>query len=100
MADELEDQEQKIPINSVRSDVRTGEKASSDNFATYMPDVIDFIRRCDTKKQAENIINYLEKKGEISNEYAKRLNQQLREKGIRSFGPKKEEDYYLKRGGF
>jgi hypothetical protein len=61
-----------------------------------MPDVIDFIRRCDSNKQAEEIINYLRKRGEVNREYARKLRRQLKEKGVRSFGPKKEEDYYSK----
>ncbi len=99
LARELEGGEQRIPITSIRSDAKTGEKASSDKFATYIPDVIDFLRRCDNGQQAEEIINYMEKRGEVSRNYAQRLRKQLKEKGVRSFGTKKEEDYYLKRGG-
>ena len=40
----------------------------------------------------------MESRGEISGEYAGRLRKQLKEKGVRSFGSKKEEDYYLKQG--
>lgn len=98
LAEDLEVKERRIGITSVRSDLKTGEKASSRKFSGYTPDVIDFIRRCDNEQQAEKIISYLEKKGEIDHEYAKRLMRQLKEKGVRSFGPKKEEDYYLKHG--
>jgi hypothetical protein len=63
-----------------------------------MPDVIDFIRRCDTEEQAEEIIAYMEKRGEIEKQYAERLRKQLKDKGVRSFGLKKEENYYLKHG--
>ncbi|MEM2118961.1 MAG: DUF2095 family protein [Candidatus Bathyarchaeia archaeon] len=95
---ELGMEEHKIAINSVRTDMQSGEKAVSRNFANYMPDVIDFIRRCDTEEQAEEIICFMEKKGEIEKEYAAKLRKQLKEKGVRSFGPKKEDDYYLKHG--
>lgn len=98
LAEEMEAEGQKVEITSVRSDVKTGEKASSRKFAGYTPDVIDFLRRCDNEQQAKEIIEYLEKRGEIDQEYARRLKRQLREKGVRSFGPKKEEDYYLKHG--
>jgi len=98
LAEELENKEQKIGITSVRSDLKTGEKASSMKFIGYTPDVIDFLRRCDNEKQAEEIIGYLKKRGEISQEYAQRLRKQLKEKGVRSFGKKKEEGYYLNRG--
>ena len=100
LAQELEGGDCRITISSVRSDLQTGEKASSRKFANYMPDVIDFLRRCDTEQQAEEIICYLEGREEISHEYAERLRKQLKEKGVRSFGSKKEDDYYLKQDGF
>ena len=99
LAKELGTKEHRMPITSIRSDLQTGEKSSSREFDTYMPDVIDFIRRCDNEQQVMEIINYLEERKEISREYARRLKKQLREKGVRSFGSKKEEGYYLKQGG-
>lgn len=96
LAEELEGKEHVTPVTSVRSDLQTGEKASSKKFLSYMPDVIDFIRRCDNDQQAEEIISYLEKRGEVDPEYARRLRGQLKENGVRSFGSKKEEDYYSK----
>lgn len=99
LAQEMEGKEHGITITSVRLDLPTGEKASSKKFANYMPDVIDFIRRCDNEQQAEEIISYLEERREIGNDYAKRLRKQLKEKGVRSFGSKKEDDYYLKQEG-
>jgi len=98
LAEELESSDSKIAINSVRSNAEVGEKAASGRFLHYMPDVIDFIRRCDTAEQAAEIIDYMEKRGEISNKDAEKLRSQLKEKGVRSFGPKKEENYYLKHG--
>jgi hypothetical protein len=98
LAKEMEENQQRIRISSVRSDASAAEKASSQRFANYMPDVVDFIRRCDNEQQAEEIISYLERRKEITPDYAKRLRKQLKEKGVRSFGPKKEDDYYLKYG--
>jgi len=98
LAEELENEEHKIAITSVRSDTETGENASSKKFASYMPDVIDFIRRCDEEEQAEEVISYMERRGEISRKYASRLRKQLKEKGLRSFGSKKQENYYFKQG--
>ena len=95
-----EHDEHRARITSVRTDAETGEKAVSKKFVHYMPDVVDFIRRCDTNEQAEEIVEYLEKKGEISREYAQRIRKQLKEKGVRSFGSKKEEGYYFKHGTF
>lgn len=100
LAKEMESGEHSLQINSVRTEAEAGEKRASSkkNFTNYMPDVIDFIRRCDTEEQAEEIIAYMEKRGEIGRDYAARLRRQLKAKGVRSFGPKKEENYYLKHG--
>ncbi len=83
-------------IDSVRSDIATAEKVVSKKFTDYTPDVIDFIRRCEGIEQAKEIICYLEKREEITPEYANKLRNQLKSKGIKSFGSKKENDYYLK----
>lgn len=98
LAKELELDENRVPVNSIRTDSPTGEKAVSESFVHYMPDIVDFIRRCDTGQQAEEIISYMEKRGEIDKEYADRLREQLKSKGVRSFGSKKESEYYLKHG--
>ena len=98
LAEEMESDEHSVGINSVRSDMESGEKASAKRFVHYTPDVIDFIRRCDTKEQAEEIINYMEKRGEIEKQHAEKLKRQLKAKGVRSFGRKKEENYYFRHG--
>jgi hypothetical protein len=98
LANEIDTDEDKVTVNSVRTDAQVAEEASSQRFINYIPDVIDFIRRCDTEEQAEEIITYLEKRGELKRPYAEKLRKQLREKGVRSFGSKKEKDYYLKHG--
>jgi hypothetical protein len=98
LAKELDCEGNRIAITSVRTDASTGENASSKCFVHYTPDVIDFIRRCDTTEQAGEIIAYLERRGEIEKRYATKLRKQLKDEGLRSFGPKKEQDYYLKHG--
>jgi len=98
LSEEMEQNQNRVAVSSVRSDVQTGEQAASKRFDGYMPDAVDFIRRCDNEKQAEEIIDYLEKRNEIDSAYARRLKKQLREKGVRSFGPKKQDDYYSREG--
>jgi hypothetical protein len=100
LAQEISARDCVAKIDSVRSDAITGEKAVTKRFTNYSPDVIDFLRRCDKPEQAEEIICYLEKRQEISPDYAKKLKKQLKTKGVRSFGAKKEADYYLKEDGF
>ncbi|MGD8545328.1 MAG: DUF2095 family protein [Candidatus Bathyarchaeota archaeon] len=96
LARELESTQNRVSIASVRTDAQTGENKATERDDHYQPDVIDFIRRCDTKEQAEEIIDYMEKKGEIEKPYAERLRNQLKEKGVRSFGSRKENNYYFK----
>jgi len=98
LSQEMEHKHHRFGISSVRSDVQTGENASAKRFDGYTPDVIDFIRRCDNEQQAMEIIDFLEKRQEIGNSYAQRLKRQLKAKGVRSFGPKKQDDYYSREG--
>lgn len=93
---ELESGTAKISIDAVRVDGDGGAKTDSQGKSRgYIPDVIDFIRRCSTEKEAEEIIDFMEERGEVSAEYAGRLRGQLKEKGVRSFGTKKRANYYF-----
>ncbi|MFW9909102.1 MAG: DUF2095 family protein, partial [Candidatus Thorarchaeota archaeon] len=65
---------------------------------TFLPTVIDYIRRCDTVPQAVEIVEYMVNRGELSLKEAKRIKQQLKTEGLRSFGTKKEKDHYLHHG--
>ncbi len=58
------------------------------------PDAIAFIRRCSTVDEAKQIIEYLEKRGELTPELATKFRDQLQNSGLESFGPKKEPGYY------
>ncbi len=82
----------------IEIDVSPQKKSQFKRFDRYNPDILDFIRRCDNEQQAEEIIQYLEERREISSKYAKNLRKQIRESGVRSLGPKKEDDYYSRRG--
>ncbi len=108
--EELEAGEVKVSINAVRKDAEAIENAECeevdfeptvlpDKLRHFNPSAVDFIRRCDTEVQAEEIIAYLQKKGEITKKYADELRCQLKDRGLRSFGPKKEEYYYFREGG-
>ncbi|RLF24438.1 MAG: DUF2095 domain-containing protein [Thermoprotei archaeon] len=92
LAKEIEDGVMTFPIGGVRWSNRSEEYDELRN-----PDVISFIRRCRTEKEAEEIIDYMERRGEISHEYAESLRRQLREKGLRSFGEYKPYGYYFRK---
>ena len=111
---ELETGENKVSIDAVRADAAKAEEtvdneedamlteaenAIPDMFRHYNPTVVDFIRRCDTEAQAEEIVVYLQKRSEITPKQASDIRKQLKKEGLRSFGPKKEQDYYFKQGG-
>ena len=115
---ELETGEAKVPINAVRKNPLEAEEEAAgieyeecpeeevssctetpDKLRHFNPSAVDFIRRCDTEAQAEEIIVYLQKKGEITKENAEQMRCQLKRDGVRSFGPKKEEYHYFKEGG-
>src|SRR4030043_459737 len=96
--EELESGEVKVPINSIRKNPLEAEEAASgedcedctqeealetchatpDKLRHFNPSAIDFIRRCDTEAQAEEIISYLQKKGEITRVDAEKMRCQLK----------------------
>ena len=115
---ELETGDVKVPINAVRKNPLEAEEEAAgieceecpeeevtsctetpDKLRHFYPSAVDFIRRCDTEAQAEEIIAYLQKKGEITKENAEQMKCQLKRDGVRSFGSKKEEYHYFKEGG-
>ena len=65
-------------------------------FVGYNPTVIDFIRRCETEKDAKEIIDFLKKKGDLTKEDSVKLLKQLESEGLRSFGEKKQAGFYSK----
>jgi hypothetical protein len=99
LTEEVDGKASRIEIAGVRLNAKPDKRAASSIFYGYEPNVIDFLRRCDNEEQAREIIKYLERKREITPSYAAKLRKQLREKGVRSFGTKKDEDYYLRKAG-
>ena len=76
-----------------------GMKVKVDKGKGYDPSVMDFLGWCSTDDQAVEIIDYLEKRGEITALYADSLRKQVREKGVRSLVGKREPGYYFKEFG-
>ncbi|MCD6529254.1 DUF2095 family protein [Candidatus Bathyarchaeota archaeon] len=95
---EIENKTQTVKIDGVRLNADE-EKDEGDVLRGFIPGAVDYIRRCDKVEEAEEIILYLKSRGEIEEEYADKLLKQLKEKGLRSFGPKKEDGYYFKIAG-
>ena len=99
LAEEIESRKGSFDITNTNG-MNMVEKSCIDSFAGHVPTAMDYLQRCDNDEQAEATINYLEKNGEITHEYADQLRKSLKEHGIRGFGPKKEDEYYLKRAGY
>ncbi len=110
LAKDLDRKKRSVPIQSVRlTEEGKTTKAQSPNeenptrdyapgriFSGYDPGPIDFIRRCSTKEEALEIIDYLERKQQITEQYAKELRKQVKEEGLETFGSEKKWGHYEK----
>jgi hypothetical protein len=90
LAKELERGESRVNFENTEKDNPNNKR----KWAGYDPDVLDFIQRCDDVKQAEEVIDFLERRGEISPKRASELIKKLQEQGLRGFGAKKINDFY------
>ena len=88
---------QEYTIDGVRTMSEDQGEQTADE-GTFLPNAIDYIRRCDTVPQAIEIIDYLVNRGELTTGQARDIKKQLKAEGLRSFGAKKEKDHYLKHG--
>ncbi|MBC7120696.1 MAG: DUF2095 family protein [Candidatus Methanosuratus sp.] len=77
----------------------TGEERSIkvDRGRGYVPSIIDFLQRCDTDQEGFEVVDFMEKRGEISKHYAESLRKRIAESGIRSFGEKRVPGHYFKK---
>ncbi|MDF1540038.1 MAG: DUF2095 family protein [Candidatus Thorarchaeota archaeon] len=84
-------------IDGVRTmSEEAGDEAAGDG--TFLPSVVDYIRRCDTVPQAMEIVDYMINRGELPAGQGRQIKAQLKTEGLRSFGAKKEKDHYLHHG--
>ncbi|MHA1946250.1 MAG: DUF2095 family protein [Candidatus Hodarchaeales archaeon] len=99
---EMTNDNMKIKIDDVeegfsRSDETDQTLDSTDLFRNFEPSTIDFIRRAQSDKEAEEIIRFSQKQGNISTEEADELLDQLSKEGVRSFGPIKTPGHYFRK---
>ncbi|MCS6768894.1 MAG: DUF2095 domain-containing protein [Candidatus Caldarchaeum sp.] len=78
--------------------VRSSSNHAENDAVSKTPTVIDYLRRCDTAKQAEEVVSFLLARGELTEDYAENLLKQLRERGVRSFGTRKQPGHYFREG--
>jgi len=96
LAKEIEENTCSMKLGIKDSSSSKGGKHNVPKFRGYNPNVIDFIRRCDTESQALEIVDYLERRNELSHEEAEKIRVLLKEKGVRFFGSKKGPGWYFK----
>ena len=80
-------------------DSENGEKPKVDieedySVLGYTPTAVDYIRRCRTLDEAFEIIDYLKKRGEITEKEYKTLSEKLKSEGLTGFGTIKETGFY------
>ncbi|MDI9619925.1 MAG: DUF2095 family protein [Candidatus Nezhaarchaeota archaeon] len=73
-----------------------GSRTNGEGLQSGMPDAVDYIRRCRSLKEAEEVIDYLERTNQISRFRASELKDQLYSQGLESFGSHKEFGYYAR----
>lgn len=102
---EITDKKKTLKIHSVNPDIEsiTREKQFNETVDYYEdlknPGAIDFLRRCTSKNEAIEILDYLQKRKEISQETYKKLKLQILKKGglknlIEKCGGFKNPGYY------
>ncbi|MCS7126617.1 MAG: DUF2095 domain-containing protein [Aigarchaeota archaeon] len=95
---EIVEKKMTAQIDGVRTSIEEGEAvAEKSRLEPSMPTPIDYLRRCEDDREALEVIDYLEKRNEITVEEATKLRNQVKEYGVRSFGSKKEWGYYSKK---
>ena len=96
IANEIESGASKVNLDKTIEPIHSTEPGYKERrkYAGFQPGAVDFIRRCKKLRDAEEIINFLEKKGEVKKEEADTLRSQLRAKGLGSFGPHKGPGFY------
>lgn len=91
----MEKSENKINVDGVRTksdeDEDTVEQSEK---GSRLPTVIDYIRLCDDEEDAFEIIDFMEDEEKISSDYAEDLRSQVRERGLDSFGSKRDPGEY------
>lgn len=92
---EIKNDTQSIKIDGVRTNPEEAEKASkSKKKEGPEPNLVDYIRLCENKEEALKIIDYMEREEKVDPEYAEKIRNQLKNRGLRSFGSKRRPGKY------
>lgn len=91
---EIKNNTQSIKIDGVRTNPEEAEKASKSKKKDPEPNLVDYIRLCDNKEEALKIIDYMEREERVEPKYAEKIRNQLKNRGLRSFGSKRRPGKY------
>ncbi|MEM3646803.1 MAG: DUF2095 family protein [Thermofilum sp.] len=73
------------------------ESSEPKNLRGYVPNVFDYIRRCDSVEEALQILDFLVSRRELPEKVACVIKERIMEKGLRFYGPKKQVGYYVEK---
>jgi len=98
IVNEMETGTSKVDLNNASEPLPSTELSYKEDrkYAGFLPGAVDFLRRCKKVQEAEEIISFLEKKGDVGKDEVNALRKQLREKGLKSFGTHKGPGFYEK----
>ena len=71
------------------------EELDNDPLRSYNPDIYDFLARAKTDDEGKEIIDFLLKQDQISNNLAQDLKEQINNFGIRSICPERKDNHYF-----
>lgn len=80
-------------MNNKRYSVK---EVSRDPLAGYEPNVYDFLCRARSVEEGLKVLEYLEKRGELSPERSRELRDKLMRDGLESFGERRDFGYYYR----
>jgi len=63
----------------------------------FIPGPVDYLRRCKSVEEAKEVLDYLERIGELDKKERADLEEQLDNEGLESFGSRKDFGYYSER---
>ncbi|PTD94428.1 DUF2095 domain-containing protein [archaeon SCG-AAA382B04] len=87
-----------LSIDEIKAKETKKDEEEIDIHKTRFPSVVDHLLGCKTDEEAKKIIEYFEKRDEIDPQLAKKMKEQIKKKGVRSFGEKREKGEIEKNG--
>ncbi len=60
----------------------------------YLPSAVDYLRRCHSLEEALEVLEYLVRTGQISEDEGRELKDRVLKDGLESLGPRKNFGYY------